>query len=55
MSEPSAGRSRVRGWWRRIATSALIALEALSDLWGRVDVMQNPTARIVEVVETAEY
>jgi hypothetical protein len=30
-------------------------LGRLSDLWGRVDVMQNPTARIVEVVETAEY
>ena len=29
--------------------------EALKDLWGRVDVMKNPHARVVEVVETSEY
>jgi len=28
---------------------------ALRDLWGRVDVMQNPQARIVEAVEIKEY
>jgi hypothetical protein len=28
--------------------------ERLLELWSRVDVMRNPTARVVEVVETAE-
>jgi hypothetical protein len=26
----------------------------LRELWGRVDVMRNPTARVVEIVESAE-
>lgn len=30
-------------------------LARLRDLWGRVDVMKNPTAQVVEVVETAQY
>lgn len=30
-------------------------LAALRELWGRVDVMRNPKARIVEVVESNEY
>jgi hypothetical protein len=30
-------------------------LSALRELWGRVDVMHDPTARIVEVVETGQY
>jgi hypothetical protein len=30
-------------------------LGALRELWGRVDVMQDPKARIVEVAETVEY
>lgn len=30
-------------------------LAALRDLWGRVDVMRDPKARIVEVVESKEY
>jgi hypothetical protein len=29
-------------------------LAALRDLWGRVDVMRNPKARIVEMVESRE-
>ena len=28
--------------------------EALKDLWGRVDVMKDPHARVVEVVETGD-
>ena len=28
--------------------------ERLRELWGRVDVMRNPTARVVEVVEIEE-
>lgn len=28
--------------------------EALKDLWGRVDVMKDPHARVVEVVESGE-
>jgi hypothetical protein len=27
----------------------------LRNMWGRVDVMENPQARIVEAVETKEY
>ena len=30
-------------------------LAALRDLWGRVDVMRDPKARIVEMVESKEY
>ncbi len=30
-------------------------LAALEELWGRVDVMRDPKARIVEVVETKEH
>jgi hypothetical protein len=30
-------------------------LGALRELWGRVDVMRDPKARIVEVAETVEY
>ena len=29
--------------------------ERLRELWTRVDVMRNPTARVVEVVETVAY
>jgi hypothetical protein len=29
--------------------------ERLKDLWGKVDVMRNPTARSVEVAESGEY
>jgi hypothetical protein len=29
--------------------------ERLRELWTRVDVMRNPTARVVEVVETVTY
>jgi hypothetical protein len=30
-------------------------LEALRELWSRLDVMRNPTGRVVERVETGEY
>ena len=30
-------------------------LAKLRELWGRVDVMRDPTARIVEVVERGQY
>ena len=30
-------------------------LAALRDLWGRVDVIRDPKARIVEMVESKEY
>jgi hypothetical protein len=30
-------------------------LAALRELWGRVDVMRDPKARIVEMVESKEY
>ena len=30
-------------------------LAKLRELWGRVDVMRDPTARIVEVVESGQY
>ena len=30
-------------------------LAALRDLWGRVDVMRNPEARILEMVESKDY
>jgi hypothetical protein len=30
-------------------------LGALRDLWGRVDVVRDPNARIVEMVESKEY
>ncbi len=29
--------------------------EKLKELWSRVDVMRNPTARLVEVADTHEY
>ena len=29
--------------------------EDLKELWGRVDVMKDPHARVVEVVESGEY
>lgn len=35
------------------AAAALLA--KLRDLWSRVDVMRDPQARIVEVVESKEY
>lgn len=28
---------------------------ALRELWGRVDVIRDPEARVVEIVETGEY
>ena len=28
---------------------------ALQELWGRVDVMRNPTSRIAEIVDVEEY
>jgi hypothetical protein len=37
------------------AGSAEIFQARLRELWGRVDVMQNPTSQIGEVVETSEY
>jgi hypothetical protein len=30
-------------------------LTALRELWGRVDVMRDPQARVVEIVESGEY
>lgn len=30
-------------------------LTGLRELWGRVDVMRDPQARIVEIVESGEY
>jgi hypothetical protein len=30
-------------------------LAALRELWGRVDVMRDPEARILEIVETGKY
>ncbi|GIU94102.1 MAG: hypothetical protein KatS3mg012_0559 [Gaiellaceae bacterium] len=30
-------------------------LEALRELWGRVDVVRDPHAQVLEVVETAAY
>ncbi len=30
-------------------------LTALRELWSRVDVMRDPQARVVEIVETGEY
>jgi hypothetical protein len=29
--------------------------KSLQELWGRVDVMKNPHARVVELVESGEY
>jgi len=37
------------------AADAESFLAALRELWGRVDIMRDPQARIVEVVETGEY
>lgn len=37
------------------ASEAEAVHAALRDLWGRVDVMQDPRARTVEVVESKEY
>jgi hypothetical protein len=30
-------------------------LTALRELWGRVDVMRDPQARVVEIVESREF
>ena len=30
-------------------------LARLQDLWGRIDVMRDPTGRVAELVETGEY
>lgn len=37
------------------SSDAQTFLAALRDLWGRVDVMRDPKARIVELVESKEY
>jgi hypothetical protein len=37
------------------AAAAEAFAERLRELWTRVDVMQNPTAQVVEVVETETY
>ena len=37
------------------ASAAEAFLEKLRELWGRVDVMYDPTARIVEVVDGGQY
>jgi len=37
------------------ADAAEAFAERLRDMWTRVDVMRNPTARVVEVVETVAY
>ncbi len=37
------------------ASEAEAVHSALRDLWSRVDVMQDPRARTVEVVESKEY
>jgi len=37
------------------SSEAEIFLSALRDLWGRVDVMRNPEARILEMVESKDY
>ena len=37
------------------AAAAEAFAERLRELWMPVDVMRNPTARVVEVVETATY
>ncbi len=37
------------------ASEAEAVQDALRELWGRVDVMRNPQARIVEAVEVKEY
>lgn len=37
------------------ASEAEAVHAALRDLWSRVDVMQDPRARTVEVVESKEY
>jgi hypothetical protein len=37
------------------ADTAEAFLVKLRELWGRVDVMRDPTARIVEVVESGQY
>jgi hypothetical protein len=37
------------------ASEAEAVQAALSELWGRVDVMHSPQAQIVEVVEIKEY
>ena len=37
------------------AGAAQAFAERLRELWTRVDVMRNPTARVVEVVETVAY
>lgn len=37
------------------AATADAFLERLRELWTRVEVMRNPTGRVVEVVEVAQY
>jgi hypothetical protein len=37
------------------ADDAEAFLASLRELWGRVDVMRDPHARIVEVVDSAQY
>ena len=37
------------------STAAESFLPRLRDLWGRVDVMRDPQARVAEIVEAKEY